>query len=617
MLNRRHLLAGGAAVAASASFASLAVSKALAAAAPPPSDPAEAAKLNALMDDIMQRSLRHTPETASSLGLDTGDLAWTKSSLTDESRAALATNKALNAEQLHDLREVKRAALSGMDGVNYDTVEFTLEVTDEINRKFDYGVPGGGGPYILSQLTGAYQSVPDFMDNQHTIETKEDADAYLARMESFGRQMDQEAEIGRHDAGVGVIPPDFVLDKAIGQMKSFLDQPTAQTTLVASLVRRTKEKGLSGDWAGDASKLYDETVRPALERQLALLQGWRPAAVHDAGVWRLPDGLDYYALGVKQYTTSSMTPDEIFKTGVDLVASLSAQADAIMKKQGLTQGTVGQRLRGMFSDPKFLYPNTDEAKAKLIADLNLKVQAVQARLPQWFGAVPKAKVEIHRVPKAIEAGAPGGYYNPPPIDGSRPGIYWINLRDTAEDPTWTLPTLTFHESIPGHHLQGSISNEAVGLPLLRKALGNSGYLEGWALYAEQLAAEMGMYDNDPFGHIGQLHDAIFRAVRMVVDSGMHAKRWSREQAVKYYVDALGDQESGAVTEVERYCVWPGQACSYMIGKLTILAARAKARKALGGAFDIRKFHDVVLLSGVMPLDVLTRRVDDWIAAGGA
>ena len=214
-------------------------------------------------------------------------------------------------------------------------------------------------------------------------------------------------------------------------------------------------------------------------------------------------------------------------------------------------------------------------------------------------------------------GAPGGYYNQGSLDGSRPGIYWINLRDTAEVPSWSLPTLTFHEAIPGHHLQISLANEAQGLPLLRKAMGNSGYQEGWALYAEQLAVEMGMYDDDPFGHIGQLHDAILRAVRMVLDSGMHAKRWSREQAVKYYADSLGDPESGAITEVERYCVWPGQASAYMIGKLTILAARAKAKKTLGGAFDIRRFHDLVLLSGVMPLDVLTRRVDDWIVRGGA
>ncbi len=618
MLSRRHLLAGVAASAAFAQLPAFALAKTAAAAAPAPtSDPAEAAKLNAVMDAIMARTLRRGPETATALGLDTGALAWTKAALSDLSMAALQEDKDLNAGELKSLRAVNRSALAGMDGVNYDTVEFTLEVQDEGNRKFQYGGQGSGAPYVLSQLTGAYQQVPDFLDNQHSIETKPDADAYLARIKAFGRQMDQEVEVARHDAAMGVVPPDFVIDKALIQMKAFRDQPTATTTVVSSLIRRVKDKGIQGDYAAQASVLYDETVKPALERQIALLEGWRPKAVHDAGVWRLPDGPDYYAVSLKQYTTSTMAPEEIHQTGLDLVKSHTAQIDALMKKVGLTKGTVGERLRAMYDEPKYRYPNTDEGKEKLIADLNEKVKAIRAKLPAVFDTLPKADLEIRRVPKAIEAGAPGGYYQGAPLDGSRPGIYWINLRDTGEVPSWTLPTLTYHEGIPGHHLQISLSNEAKGLPMLRKLLGNSGYQEGWALYAEQLAVEMGMYDNDPLGHIGQLHDSMFRAVRLVVDSGMHAKQWSREQAIKYAVDALGDQESGLVTEIERYCVWPGQACSYMIGKLTILRLRDKARKALGKRFDIKTFHDVVLLSGVMPLHVLEQRVDQYITGAKA
>jgi uncharacterized protein (DUF885 family) len=222
-------------------------------------------------------------------------------------------------------------------------------------------------------------------------------------------------------------------------------------------------------------------------------------------------------------------------------------------------------------------------------------------------------LEIRRVPPAIELGAPGGYYSRPPLDGSRPGIYWINLRDTAEVPRWSLPTLTYHEGLPGHHLQLSLNNEAGNLPLIRKALVFSGYSEGWALYAEELALEMGMYEDDELGHIGMLHDAMFRAVRLVVDSGMHSLRWSREQALEYYIDKIGDPEPAAVTEIERYCVMPGQACSYMVGKLTWLAARERARRELGRKFDIRKFHDAGLLAGGMPLTVLDRVIDDYIA----
>ena len=277
---------------------------------------------------------------------------------------------------------------------------------------------------------------------------------------------------------------------------------------------------------------------------------------------------------------------------------------------------MGQRLRALYDDPKFRYPNTDEGKDKLLADLNRQVEAMEARLPQYFGTLPKTKLDIRRVPKATEAGAPGGYYQNGSLDGTRPGAYYINLRDTAEVPSWTLPTLTYHEGVPGHHLQLSLAQEA-GLPTLRKIQFFSGYGEGWALYAEQLAVEMGVYENDPLGHVGQLHDSIFRAVRLVVDSGMHAKGWSREQAVKFYTDTIGDPETMAITEVERYCVWPGQACSYMLGKLDWLRLRAKARAALGSKFDIRTFHDAGLLPGAMPLPVLDQCIDGYIAAAQA
>jgi uncharacterized protein (DUF885 family) len=395
-------------------------------------------------------------------------------------------------------------------------------------------------------------------------------------------------------------------------MRAFHNTPAEKAPLVLSVVRRTKEKGIGGDYQAEATRLYEDRVRPALGRQIDYLTSLRTTATPDAGVWKLKDGADFYAVALKQSTTSTIGPDEVHQTGLDLVAGHQAEIDKLMRTVGLTKGSVGDRLRALYKDPKYQYPNTDEGKVQLIADLNLKVQAVTAKLPAWFGALPKAKLEIHRVPKAIEAGAPGGYYNPPPLDNSRPGIYSINLRDTAEVPKWTLPTLTFHEGIPGHHLQGSVANEAGNLPLIRKTIWFSGYGEGWALYAEQLAGEMGMYDDDPLGHIGQLHDSMFRAVRLVVDSGLHAKRWTREQAVKYYVDTLGDQEASAVTEVERYCVWPGQACSYMVGKLTWLKLRAQARAALGPRFDIRKFHDAGLLSGPTPLDVLGRVIDGYV-----
>jgi uncharacterized protein (DUF885 family) len=383
--------------------------------------------------------------------------------------------------------------------------------------------------------------------------------------------------------------------------------------LTHSLVRRTGEKHIDGDWGAKAAAIVSGKVYPALDRQIALMQDLKAKATHDAGVWKLPAGDAFYAMALENQTTTQMSPAEVHQLGLDVVAECTAMSDTIMNAGGLTKGTVGERLRAMFLDPKFRYANTDAAKEKLIADLNLKLAEVTKLLPQYFRTLPKTSVQIKRVPKYIESGAPGGYYQNATLDGKRPGTYYINLRDTAEVPSWTLPTLTFHEAIPGHHFQISIAQET-DLPLLRRIGGYNAYVEGWALYAEQLAVEMGLYANDPWGHVGQLHDAMLRGVRLVVDSGLHAMKWTREQAIKYYVDTLGDPESGAISEVERYCVWPGQACGYMVGKRFILAERDRAKKAMGARFDLKTFHDTVLKPGALPLDELKRVIDGMIAA---
>ena len=565
-------------------------------------------KLDALFAKFAEEMLVRVPERATSLGLDSGKLAPLRAKLHEASLAAIAQDKQDNARRLAELRAIDRAPLTGLDAANYDTVLFTLEVDDEAGRLFDYGTGGARSPYVLSQLTGAYQSVPDFLDNQHPIKTADDAEAYLARMAAFARLMDQEREVFAHDSQAGVIPPDFIIDTALVQMGVFLATPAARATLVTSLAKRASAAKLDGGYATRAAALYTDQVLPALQRQADALKAARAKAVSEAGVARLPKGPDFYRLGLKTYTTASLSPEQIHQTGLDLVTSLSAQIDAALRKQGFSDGTVGARLAAMAADKTQLYENTDAAKETLIADLNARVAVMQGKLTERFDTLPKVTVQIRRVPKAIEAGAPGGYYQRGALDGSRPGAYYINLRDTAEWPKWTLSTLTYHEAIPGHHLQISLAQETPGLPLLRKMGGFSGYAEGWALYAEQLAVEMGMYDNDPLGLIGQLQAALFRAVRLVVDSGLHAQGWSRDRAVDYYVAALGDKRSAATTEVERYCVWPGQACSYMIGKLTWLRLRDQAKAKQGETFDIKKFHDVGLLSGSLPLDVLDRVV---------
>jgi uncharacterized protein (DUF885 family) len=571
------------------------------------------AALNKLFDQFMKENLDNSPMTVTSLGLDTGARAHQKSQIDDASLAGIARNKAITASQLARLQAFDRNTLTPKGKVSYDVILYGLAGNAEANKRFAYGPGGAGAPYILSQLTGSYSQGPSFLDTQHLIATKADAEAYLARLEAFAVTMDQEIEAARHDVALDVVPPDFALAKTLTQMKGLRAPAPEKSSLVESLVRRTKEKNIAGDWSGQAAKILKDKYYPALDRQIALVTAMQKKAVHDAGVWRLPDGAAYYRASLKSWATTDRNPEEIHRLGLDVVADSTAKIDALMKSQGMTKGSVGDRLRAMFKDPRFIVPNTDAAKDKIIADLNAKVREVRAKLPEWFGTLPKADVIIKRVPKNIEAAQPLGYYNSPSLDGKRPGIYWINLRDPREVPNWTLPSVTFHESIPGHHLQQALQQEA-GLPLIRKTAFFSAYIEGWALYAEQLAVEMGLYENDPLGHIGQLHDAMWRGIRLVVDTGMHEMKWSREKAISYFVANAGDPESAVATEIERYSVWPGQACSYMLGKLEFLEQRERAKKALGTKFDIRKFHDAMLLAGAVPLSMMPGLADSYIAS---
>jgi uncharacterized protein (DUF885 family) len=600
MLARRDVLMGAG--------ASLAL--AAAAQAQTPAKGAEA-QLNKLLDDFFTIELDESPELSTSLGLDVGARKADKSKLSQASIAAQERHKRLNSEELARLRTVDRKALTGMAAVNYDCVLYDLETTDRANKQFVYGGEGAGSPYIISQITGAWGEVPDFLDSQHTIATRDDCEAYLARLDAFARVMDEECERVRRDVGLGVIPPDFAIAGALAQMK-VLHAPADQSTLVSSLVDRAKAKGVAGDWAGQATRLYEQKVLPALDRQMALMTSLQPKATHDAGVWRLPDGEAYYAQSLAVRTTSTMTPAEVHKLGLDITKQLSARANVLFKKIGLSQGSVGARYAQLYKDPKYLYPNTDAGKAKEIADLNQLVQRMQARLPEYFGTLPKTPLEIRRIPASTEAGASTHYTNGS-LDGTRPGIYWLNLRDTGEAPFWDMPTTTFHEGIPGHHLQLTLQQDA-DLPMVRKAGGFGAYIEGWALYSEQLADEMGFYKGEPAWELGYIHDALLRSGRLVTDTGLHALRWSREKAVATLSGIEGDPPAYSGQEIERYCVSPGQACSYMVGKVTILRLRAKAKAALGPRFDIRQFHDTVLAAGSMPLTVLGNVVDSYIAA---
>lgn len=577
--------------------------------APEVSSPEAVAAMKSAFDGILREMLMASPAVVTYAGLDKGEYAFLKSKLDDRSEASKSAAVARLRRAVDALNKVDRDQLNDADRVNYDSVvwDFSNQLVLAQGYAFgDMGTYAGGfsNPYVVSQLSGAYQFVPDFLDSQHSIATQADAEAYLARLAAFPVQLDQENERIKLDAARGVVPPDFILKTTIAQLTALRDVDPAASTLINSLDTRATAAGIAGTWKDQATVLVTGPVKEALTRQIDVLTSLQDKAKHDASAKYLPNGDAYYALCVKLGTTTDMTPRDVHALGLDQVSRLSSELDSRLRTQGLTQGSVGERLRGLYSDARFLYPNTDEGKAKLLSDLNAKVAAVQAKLPGYFGVLPKSKVVIKRVPVATEAGAPGGYYNPPSLDGSRPGTYYINLRDTGNNPSWSLPTLTYHEAIPGHHLQCSIQNEAEGLPTLRKLSGFNAYIEGWALYAEQLAGEIGMYDTDPWGRIGYLHDALFRAVRLVVDTGIHNNGWSREQAITYMVDTIGDTESAATAEVDRYCVWPGQALGYMVGKLTWLRLRDAQKAKQGAAFDLKTFHDTGLLTGAVPLAVL-------------
>jgi uncharacterized protein (DUF885 family) len=332
-------------------------------------------------------------------------------------------------------------------------------------------------------------------------------------------------------------------------------------------------------------------------------------------VWKLPEGEALYTQALKAYTTTSMAPDEIHQMGLDLISQFTSEMDTILRAQGMTRGSVAERIQALGRRPDQIYPSTDAGRTRLLADLNAQNAAIRARMPEVCGVQAQAPLEIKRVPEYTQAGAPGGYYQGAALDGSRPGAYYINLRDPATEwPKFTLPTLTYHEGVPGHHWQIAIQQESGSIPFIRSALlGFSAYAEGWGLYAEQLADEMGMYANDPFGKIGYLQSATFRASRLVCDTGLHSKRWTREQAIQSMVAATGDQVSNVTTEIERYCVWPGQACSYMVGRQAINRMRESARTTLGQNFDLKGFHDTVLTNGSTPLSVTESLVSQWVA----
>ncbi|WP_165188709.1 DUF885 domain-containing protein [Caulobacter soli] len=598
--NRRDVLALGAAAAAFGGSALATTS----------GDAAAEALLSSVAEDLM----REYPENASALGLDKGARAALKSSLTDRSLDGRGKLAAAAKARVARMKAVDRKGLSPAAALDLGVVRTAHELAVE-GFDFPYGDAIGlssqwsyrNAPYVVAQNTGAFVETPDFLDSQHGVTNAADVEAYLHRLELYARQLDGETARLKHDGALGVIAPDFLLDKTLKQQTGARAQPVADWGLVTGLAKKAKD--IPGDHARRAAAIVESQIAPAMDRQIAELTAHRAKATSEAGAWKLPNGEAYYAWALRAGTTSRMTPDEVHQMGQEQLKDLYGRMDVLLKAQGLTQGSVGARMKALGEDPKNLFPNTDEGRAQILAYLNGRVADIRTRLPRAFATLVPGNLLIKRVPVEIQDGAPGGYAGAGSIDGTVPGNYYINLRDTSIWPRYGLPTLTYHEGLPGHIWQGEYTYK---LPLVRSLLAFNAYSEGWALYAEQLADELGAYDGDPLGQLGYLQSIAFRACRLVVDTGVHAKRWTRDQAIDWFVTTNGSTRAEVQGEVDRYCAWPGQACGYKVGHSEIVRLRSKAQAALGARFDLRTFDDAVVMGGNVPLTQLEGVIDAYV-----
>ena len=603
-VSRRHTLA-----ALGAGAAGIAIAGPASALEAPPKTGAEA-----LLDSVADNLLALSPEGATALGIDTGARAAMRGQLGDRSAAGQASVATTLKADLARVRAFDRTGLDHRTRTSLAVVDSAYSVAlDGFAQPYGDVAVGGwrNTPYVVIQNVGAYLDVPKFLDSDHPVKTAADAEAYLSRLNAFPGVLAGETERLKAAGGQGLIAPGFLIDKAVKQLEATLVDAKAGGGMVDSLVSRTAAAKIPGDWGARAGKIVQGPVAAALESQLAELKAQRPRATMDAGMWARPHGDEFYAWALRASTTTRMTPDEVHAMGREQLAELHGRMDPILKKLGYTNGSVGDRMNELAKDPRFKFPDNDAGRAEIVAYIQTWLGKIRAQLPRAFRTLVKGNVEVKRLPLAEEPGAPAAYGGAGSIDGSVPGRFWINLRTTELHSKYSLPDLTMHEAIPGHAWQGEYANQ---MPLIRTMLAFNAYSEGWALYAEQLADELGLYDDFEVGRLGYLQSLAFRACRLVVDTGIHAKRWTREQGVDFFVRENGSNPLEVSSEVDRYCSWVGQACGYKVGHSEIVRQRGRAQAALGAKYDLRDFDNVVVEGGNVPLDVLAQNVDAYVAA---
>ena len=576
------------------------------------------AQASALLNSIGNNLLNTSPEGATSLGLDNGARAKMRYHLGDRSPAGQGR-----------LVGTLKADLARAEALDTSSLSFPVRTSVEVVKSaystalegfaLPYGDVAVGGwrntPYVVIQNVGAYIDTPQLLDTDHTIENRADAEAYLSRLAEYPGQLDGELLRIKEARAKGLVPPAFLIDKALAQLEMSLKGAQQGGSIVDSLVTRAKEKAIAGDWDARARKIAVEQVAPALQRQIDELKAERAMATDVAGMWSRPHGDEYYRWALKASTTTTMSPDEVHQMGIEQLAELHGRMDPILKSLGYTKGTIGERMQALAKDPRYKFSEGDKGREEIKAYIAQSIAKIRTVLPRAFNTLVPGHLEVKRMSPEQEPGAPGAYGGAGSIDGKIPGKFWINLRTTDLHSKYSLPDLAAHEAIPGHVWQGEYANK---LPLIRTLLAFNAYSEGWALYAEQLVDELGVYDDFPVGRLGYLQSIAFRCCRLVVDTGLHAKRWTRQQGVDFFVQRNGSNPLEVASEVDRYCSWPGQACGYKVGHSTINRLRDHAKAELGAKYDLRAYDDAVVLGGNVPMDVLAKNVDDYIrSARGA
>lgn len=556
------------------------------------------------------------PEMLTSLRMLPPWLNWYGDDLTDRSPARARAMQEKLSDDLATLRSYDRADLDESNQLSYDILEYFLAIQQEGERFHQHNYP-------LNQLFGVQNELPSFMAAQHAIQSEGDAQDYVARLGKFPAMAEQVMAGLREREQAGILPPTFVVEKVLAEMRAFTGVPATDNVLYTSFADRLAkldEDAVSPDertaLLGEVEAAISGQVYPAYQVFIAYYDELLPKTTGNHGVWALPDGADFYAWSARMHTSTDMTPAQIHQLGLDEVARIEAEMDQILVGEGMVEGSIGERVQQIATRPDQLYPDTDEGRAAIIADFTRIIEEIDGGLDGVFNVRPRQGVEVERVPEFREKTAPGAYYQPPAFDGSRPGKFFINLRNTAEVARFGMRTLAYHEAIPGHHFQTTIQQELTGVPTFRKVLPFTAFSEGWALYTEQLAWELGFQD-EPLDNLGRLQGEMMRAVRLVVDTGMHDKRWTREQAIAYMLEKTGMPETDVVAEIERYLVMPGQALAYKVGMQKILELRARAKDRLGEKFDLAAFHDLLLTGGDLPLALLEQRVDAWIGEQAA